>query len=106
MYEVMLRQFHLTYAGDGRRALQQLDSDTNIDLVLMDINTPNMDALEFLSAVRTKKHLERLQIVIVSSEGREEDVARCLQSGAQDVIKKPFNAEELLDTIAKLDATK
>jgi DNA-binding response OmpR family regulator len=106
MYEVMLRQYALTYADDGRRALEQLEHDMDIDLVSIDLNAPNMSALEFLREVRTKKQGERLQIMIVSSEGREEDAARGLQLGAQAVIKKPFHAEELRDAIANLDSVR
>jgi two-component system, chemotaxis family, chemotaxis protein CheY len=102
IYEVMLRQYPLVYATDGRDALAQLSSHRDVDLVLLDINMPNMNGLEFLAEVRKRPELGGLPIIIISTEGREEDTARGLEAGAMAYVKKPFRSEEILDTIARL----
>lgn len=102
IYEVMLRQYPLVYASDGRDALAQLTTHRDVDLVLLDINMPNMNGLEFLAEVRKRPELGGLPIIIISTEGREEDTARGLQAGAMAYVKKPFRSEEILDTIARL----
>ncbi|MDX1997903.1 MAG: response regulator [Thermoanaerobaculia bacterium] len=102
IYEVMLRQYPLVYATDGRDALAQLSSHRDVDLVLLDINMPNMNGLEFLAEVRMRPELVGLPIIIISTEGREEDTARGLEAGAMAYVKKPFRSEEILDTIARL----
>lgn len=103
MYEVMLRQYQLAFASDGRQALGRLTEHPDIDLVLLDINMPNMNGLEFLEELRAQGSLDRLAVVIISTEGREEDTARGLEAGARAYVKKPFHSEEILDVIARLE---
>ena len=104
MYEVMLRQNPLCYASDGRQALDRLQEHPDIDLVLLDINMPNMNGLEFLAQLRSDGSRSDLSVVIISTEGREEDTARGLEAGATAYIKKPFQTEEILAVIAGLKA--
>jgi DNA-binding response OmpR family regulator len=103
MYEVMLRQYPLVYALDGREALQRLKDHEDIDLVLLDINMPKMNGLEFLAELRVDSSRDGVSVIIISTEGREEDTARGLEAGASAYIKKPFHSEEILDVIARLE---
>jgi two-component system chemotaxis response regulator CheY len=112
MYEVMLRQYSLVYASDGRQALERLSEHQDVDLVLLDINMPNMNGLEFLDQVRAGAGAAGsgtgagagldLSVIIISTEGRDEDTARGLQAGAAAYIRKPFHSEEILEVIASL----
>jgi two-component system chemotaxis response regulator CheY len=104
MYEVMLRQYPLVYASDGRQALDRLREHPDIDLVLLDINMPNMNGLEFLAELRSDGARAGLQVIIISTEGREEDTARGIEAGASAYIKKPFHSEEILDVINRLES--
>jgi two-component system chemotaxis response regulator CheY len=104
MYEVMLRQYPLVYALDGRQALDRLKEHPDIDLVLLDINMPNMNGLELLAELQADGTAGKIAVVIISTEGREEDTARGLEAGANAYIKKPFHSEEILDVIARLEA--
>ncbi|MFL6193734.1 MAG: response regulator [Thermoanaerobaculia bacterium] len=103
MYEVMLRQYPLVYALDGRQALDRLRENADVDLVLLDINMPNMNGLEFLAQLRGDGDRSNIPVIIISTEGREEDTARGLEAGANAYIKKPFHSEEILDVIARLE---
>jgi len=103
MYEVMLRQYPLVYASDGRQALERLKDHADIDLVLLDINMPNMNGLEFLAELRSDAARADLPVIIISTEGREEDTARGLEAGATEYIKKPFHSEEILEVISRLE---
>lgn len=102
MYEVMLRQYPLVYALDGREALDRLREHPEVDLILLDINMPNMNGLEFMEKLRADGGNSGISIIIISTEGREEDTARGLEAGAAAYIKKPFHREEILDVIARL----
>jgi two-component system, chemotaxis family, chemotaxis protein CheY len=102
MYEVMLRQYSLVYASDGRQALERLRENEDVDLVLLDVNMPNMNGLEFLAHLRASGGESGRSVIIISTEGREEDTARGLEAGAAAYIKKPFHSEEILDVIARL----
>ena len=103
MYEVMLRQYPLVYALDGRQALDRLQEHADIDLVLLDINMPNMNGLEFLAQVRNDGGHRDLAVIIISTEGREEDTQRGLEAGASAYIKKPFHSEDILEKISQLE---
>jgi two-component system, chemotaxis family, chemotaxis protein CheY len=103
MYEVMLRQYPLIYASDGRQALDRLKENADTDLVLLDINMPNMNGLEFLAELRADPARDDVSVIIISTEGREEDTARGMEAGATAYIKKPFRNEEILDVISRLE---
>lgn len=103
MYEVMLRQYPLVYASDGRQALDRLKENADTDLVLLDINMPNMNGLEFLAELRADSAHDDVSVIIISTEGREEDTARGMEAGATAYIKKPFRNEEILDVISRLE---
>jgi two-component system, chemotaxis family, chemotaxis protein CheY len=104
MYEVMLRQYSLVYASDGRQALERLREHEDVDLVLLDVNMPNMNGLEFLEQVRAGGGRDGMSVIIISTEGRDDAAARGLEAGAAAYIKKPFHTEEILDVIARLPA--
>ena len=103
MYEVMLRQYALVFAADGRQALDRLNEHPDIDLVLLDVNMPNMNGLEFLAQLRSDGTRADLPVIIISTEGREEDTIRGMEAGATAYIKKPFHTEEILAVIARLE---
>lgn len=105
VYEVMLRQYPVVYAVDGQDALDRLDEHDDIDLVLLDINMPKMNGLEFMDELRSRGKLGTLPVIIISTEGREEDTQRGLEAGAVAYIKKPFRSEEILEIIAKTEAS-
>jgi CheY-like chemotaxis protein len=102
MYEVMLRRYPLVYALDGREALERLREHPDIDLVLLDINMPNMNGLDFLAAMRADEAHSTVAVVIISTAGRDEDATRGLQAGAVAYIRKPFQSQEILDVISRL----
>lgn len=104
VFEVMLRQYPLVYAVDGRDALDKLDEHDDVDLILLDINMPKMNGIEFLAELRSREKGSDLPVIIISTEGKEEDTRRGLEAGAVAYIKKPFRSEEILEIIAKTEA--
>jgi CheY-like chemotaxis protein len=104
MYEVMLRPCMLIAAHDGREGLTRLAENSDVDVIILDINMPHMTGLEFLSQVKAKPEFAGIPVIIVSTEGKEEDVARGLKAGAIAYLKKPFQREDLLKIIGRLTA--
>ena len=102
MFEVLLRQFSLIHAHDGLEALQCLGTHSEIDLILLDINMPKMSGLEFLAQIKGDTVFKTIPVVIISTEGKEEDTIRGLEAGAAAYIKKPFGNQELLEVIQRL----
>ena len=101
MYEVMLRPCMLIAAHDGHEGLARLEENPDVDVIILDINMPHMTGLQFLGQVKAKPEFAPIPVIIVSTEGKEEDIARGLQAGAVAYIKKPFQREDLLKTIGR-----
>ena len=81
-------------AGDGIEGLNVLaTSGKTINLILSDINMPNMDGLEFVKQVRANG--QSMPIVMITTEGGEDVLNQAMQNGANDSIKKPFTPDQL-----------
>jgi CheY-like chemotaxis protein len=104
VYEVMLRQYPLVYAVDGHDALRQLERHDDVDLILLDINMPKMNGLEFLAELRARDEWSSLPVIVITTEGKEEATQRGLEAGAVAYIKKPFRSEEILEIISRTEA--
>lgn len=85
-------------AGDGIEMLQKYD-ETMPDIVTLDITMPNMDGLVALKELR-KKH-PNANVVMCSAMGQQSMVIDAIQSGAKDFIVKPFQAERVVECLAK-----
>ena len=91
-------------AVDGVDALKKLQ-DTSVDMILADINMPVMDGLKLVSLVRQDPKIKHVPIIIITTEGAEEDRHRGLALGANAYIVKPIQSAHLLKTINDVLAT-
>jgi len=89
-------------AVDGLDALRKLAGPEKIDLILTDINMPVMDGLKLVSMVRHNTSLKNIPIIIITTEGAEEDRERGLALGANAYIAKPIQSSHLIKTISEL----
>lgn len=85
-------------ATDGVDALKKLSSD-KIDLILADINMPIMDGLKLVSLVRGNTAFKDIPIIMVTTEGAEEDRKRAIAIGANAYLPKPIQTQELLKLV-------
>jgi two-component system, chemotaxis family, chemotaxis protein CheY len=88
-------------AGNGREALEQLEAN-EIDLVLSDINMPEMDGIEMLMNLRQIDKYRDLPVVMVSTEGSEERMNEAMELGASGYVLKPFTSERLAEQLRPL----
>jgi len=97
--------FKVIKAGDGQRALDIIDSlvhqGTPPDMVLLDVMMPGLSGYDVVKAVRAKHAGLLLPVILVSANGREEQVVEGLNSGSNDYMTKPFGQREL---IARIEA--
>jgi CheY-like chemotaxis protein len=100
MYEMMLRNYPTVPALDGMEALERLTQHDDIDVVVLDVNMPKMNGLELLARLRDEGRLEHLTVIIVTTDGHEEEIRRGLEAGAAAYLTKPFDADRLLGAIA------
>ena len=105
MFEVMLKGHHLVHAVDGVQGLQRLAEHADVSLILLDINMPRMNGLEFLDEVKGDQALSEIPVAVISTEGKEEDAQRALEMGACEYITKPFQSEQVLDVVSRLTMT-
>ncbi len=85
-------------ATDGVDALKKLSSD-KIDLILADINMPVMDGLKLVSLVRGNPSFKDIPIIMVTTEGAEEDRKRAIAIGANAYLPKPIQTQALLKLV-------
>jgi two-component system chemotaxis response regulator CheY len=102
MFEMMLRQYPLVHAYDGKEALQRLSENKDVDLVLLDMNMPRMNGLELLEAMKADAAMKRIPVVLVTTQGSDEQTQRGLEAGAAAYVKKPFKNEELIAVVQRL----
>lgn len=88
-------------AEDGAIALSMLKNQ-KFDFVVSDINMPNMNGFELLSAVKADPSLKHLPVLMVTAEARKEDIVRAAQSGAAGYIVKPFTKATLEEKVQKI----
>ena len=93
------QEYQFVFAENGRDALEKIHLHADIDIVLSDINMPEMDGLTLLSKIGELHPL--LKTVMVSAYGDMENIRTAMNSGAFDFITKPVNFEDLELTIAK-----
>ena len=102
---VLQRQGHLVVvANHGKEALALLETHGPFDLVLMDVQMPEMDGLEATAIIRAReKDTQRhLPIIAMTAHALKEDRQRCLEAGMDAYLAKPVRAAELLETIDRL----
>ncbi len=91
----------VTEAEDGVDALKKLATGT-FQLILTDINMPVMDGLKLVKRIRSDERHKDVPIVIITTEGSNEDRQRALTLGANAYITKPIQAPQVIQTVREL----
>jgi two-component system, chemotaxis family, chemotaxis protein CheY len=104
MYRLVLNRYNCTIADamNGQEALELLAVQNDIELILLDINMPVMNGLQFLEKASPLGIVSRIPVIIISTEGKEEDTIRGLKLGARGYLKKPFHPASLHEMIEKI----
>ncbi len=97
--QIRQKEYKFLFAINGRDALEKLGEDPEVDIVLSDINMPEMDGLTLLSELQESSPL--IKSVIVSAYGDMENIRVAMNRGAFDFITKPINFEDLTITMEK-----
>ena len=96
-----LQGVEVVEARDGMDGLRKVTSD-HFDLALVDINMPVMDGLKLIHLIRDEESLKGMPIVVITTEGAEEDRARALALGADEYLTKPVQANRVLAVVKGL----
>ncbi|MFV0423061.1 response regulator [Oleidesulfovibrio sp.] len=102
-----VQQFQVLQAEDGKQALEIIEAEGNIGLVITDDNMPRMTGVELVSELRQRYRPDEMGLIGVSAAGSGPLTARFLKNGASDFLTKPFEVEEFYwrvnQTMEKLD---
>jgi CheY-like chemotaxis protein/CHASE3 domain sensor protein len=90
---------NIVIANNGREALEKLNGDEAIDLVLMDIMMPEMDGYEAMRRIRLEAKHKKLPVIALTAKAMKNDRQKCIEAGASDYISKPVDVDKLLSMI-------
>jgi two-component system, chemotaxis family, chemotaxis protein CheY len=96
-----LKDVDIVEAQDGMDGLRKVTSD-HFDLALVDINMPVMDGLKLISLIRGEENLKGMPIIVITTEGANEDRERALALGADEYLTKPIQANKVLQVAKSL----
>jgi two-component system chemotaxis response regulator CheY len=94
--------YDIVEAADGIEGMQKLQSVADIALIVCDVNMPNMNGLEMLEQIQADATYRTIPVVILTTEGQPDLVARAKKGGAKAWIVKPFKPELLVAAANKL----
>ncbi|MFC6591635.1 response regulator [Deinococcus lacus] len=92
-------QAEVLVAGGGQEALDMLEGGTRPDVVLLDLNMPQMDGLAVLEAIRKNSATSTVPVVILSTSDDERDVGNCYERGANAYVVKPMDFGQFQDAV-------
>ncbi|MBI4690625.1 MAG: response regulator [Nitrospirae bacterium] len=105
MYRLVLMRYKgctIVDAMNGLEALELLTKEDGIDLILLDINMPIMNGVQFMEKLKKNGYHKPVPIIVISTEDKEEDTIRAMKLGARGYIVKPFKSEMLYELVDKI----
>ena len=103
MLKLLLRRnnFDVTVAGDGVAGLSALSAET-IDLIIADINMPELNGLDMVAAMREDARFTKLPVLMLTATSDDDHQARASQLGVNGFITQPFDSQQLISTVKSL----
>jgi HAMP domain-containing protein/CheY-like chemotaxis protein/signal transduction histidine kinase len=92
-------QVEVLYAENGREGITLLQSNPDVDLVLMDVMMPEMDGYETTRTIRQVSHFANLPIIALTAKAMRGDRDKCMEAGASDYVTKPVETDQLLSVL-------
>ena len=107
VHRLFLREYlskgtELLYASNGGAALAELARHEDVDLIILDINMPVKNGIEFLTYRQQNNAYQDIPVIIISSEGKESDIAAGMKLGAAGYLIKPYEKKDLEAVIEEL----
>ncbi len=97
-FSLSIKGYEIISVNDGMEALEILPRE-NIDLLITDLNMPNVDGFELIKAVRENDELKHTPIIVLSNLSETDDIERALQFGADSYLIKPFEQKTILNEV-------
>jgi DNA-binding response OmpR family regulator len=94
--------FRVSLAYDGQEAVDILERESDIDLVLLDLMMPRLSGMDVLQIVRQREKWKDIPCIILTAAGADQHQKDAMKSGATDFLTKPFSPKKLYALVAKL----
>lgn len=94
--------FEVVLAEDGEAALEAIDRDPGIALIVLDLMMPKLSGLDVLARVRSNERTRALPTVILTAAGEEDQQRNAMRLGATEFLTKPFSPKKLYTMVAQL----
>lgn len=107
LMQILKEKYEIVLKENGREALEWMYSGNIPDLVVADLNMPEIDGFTYIRKVRESGFFNDVPLIVLSGEESSAERIKCLKLGANDFLIKPFNPEELglrIDNLIKLRA--
>ncbi|MFA7418941.1 MAG: response regulator [Melioribacteraceae bacterium] len=95
-----VKGYEIISCADGMEAIEILPSH-KVDLVITDLNMPNVDGFELITSIRNNTAYKELPIIVLSSLGATEDIQKGLECGANSYLVKPFDPKRVAYEVSK-----
>ena len=94
------QEYDIIEAYDGKSALDMIrDNKDKLDLILMDLQLPELDGLEVIKIVKSDDSTKHIPIFVISAHAMESDIKKALKAGCDNYIIKPINIEGFIEKI-------
>lgn len=93
--------YEVAVAGDGEAALQAIEAGPP-DLVILDVMMPKLNGFDVCRRIRAEERWKGVRVLMLTAKGREVEMARGLELGADAYVTKPFSTKELVAEIRRL----
>lgn len=100
--QLLKNAYEVEVKEDGFEALAWLQDGNFPDLILTDLEMPNMNGIELIASAKRSGYISNIPIIVLSSKDSSSVRITCLKLGAEDYIMKPFNPEELMIRIERI----
>ncbi|WP_434386077.1 HAMP domain-containing protein [Melittangium boletus] len=90
---------HVTFAQDGRAAMELLEKTPELEVVLLDVMMPEMDGYQTARAIRADPRWASLPVIAITARALKDDREKCLEAGASDYLSKPVDTDRLLELL-------
>ncbi|MFH2218376.1 MAG: response regulator [Pseudomonadota bacterium] len=100
-FTLKAKGFQVNSAGDGQEALEIIAKE-KFDAIILDINMPRMNGLEFLHKIRSTDAYASIPVIMLTTEGQDKDKDKAISLGATAYIVKPFKPTQLLSLLEKI----
>jgi DNA-binding response OmpR family regulator len=94
-----IESFEPMSCGSGQEALEKISKSGLPDLILIDLNTPGLPPIDFLSKIRSQEGGESVPVIVISGDSEIKEKTKNL--GAQDYLKKPFGIDPFIEIIKR-----